>query len=71
MSAALAIRQHLTSGNMRVAALAAGLACAFAAFGPGWFSGWWLLARTATRLGAIGRRPPLPAEEARLEAGLL
>jgi cyclopropane-fatty-acyl-phospholipid synthase len=30
-------------------------------------SGWWLLARTATRLGAIGRRPPLPAEEARLD----
>ena len=38
-----AIRQHVTFGNLRVAALVAGLATAYAAFVGRLFSGWWLL----------------------------
>jgi hypothetical protein len=46
-SLAVAIGQHLTFGNLRVAALAAGLATAYAVFARGLFSGWWLLAPAA------------------------
>jgi MutS-like protein len=46
-SLAAAIRRHVTFGNLRVAALAAGLAAAYVAFARGLFSGWWLLAPTA------------------------
>jgi hypothetical protein len=43
-SLAAAIRQHVTFGNLRVAALAAGLVAAYATSARGLFSGWWLLA---------------------------
>jgi hypothetical protein len=46
-SLAEAIRQHVTFGNLRVAAFAALLAAAVAAFGFGLFSGWWLLVPAA------------------------
>jgi hypothetical protein len=49
-SLAAAIRRHVTFGNLRVAALAAGLAAAYAAFARGLFSWWWLLAPTAAFL---------------------
>ncbi len=42
-----AIRRHVTFGNLRVVALAAGLAAAYAALARGLFSAWWLLAPAA------------------------
>jgi hypothetical protein len=54
-SLAAAIRRHVTFGNLRVAALAAGLAAAYAAFGRGLFSGWWLLAPAAAFFWAGAR----------------
>jgi MutS domain V len=38
-----AVRQHVMFGYLRVAALAAGLAAAYAAFARGVFSAWWLV----------------------------
>ena len=46
-SLAVAIGQHMRFGNLRVAALAAGLVTAYAAFARGLVSGWWLLAPSA------------------------
>ncbi len=54
-SLAAAIRRHVAFGNLRVAALAVSLAAAYAAFGRGLFSGWWLLAPTAAFFWAGGR----------------
>ena len=50
-----ASRQHLTFGNLRVAALALGLAAAYAALALGWFSAWWLVAFLAGFLW-VGQR---------------
>ncbi len=42
-SLAEAARRHVTFGNLRLAALAAGLATAYAAYVEGLFSAWWVL----------------------------
>jgi len=44
---AVAVRQHVRFGQLRVAALVASLAVAYAAFGRDLFPGWWLLAPVA------------------------
>ena len=54
-SLAATIRRHVTFGNLRVAALAAGLAAAYAAFARGLFSAWWLLAPAAAFFWAGAR----------------
>ena len=47
VSLAAAVRQHVTFGNLRLAALLAGLAAAYLVFARGLFSTWWLVAPVA------------------------
>ncbi len=50
-----AIRQHVQFGYVRVAILAAAVAVAYAAFGRGLMSGWWILAPAAAITWASAR----------------
>ena len=52
---AQAIRRHVAFGNCRVVVLMAGLAGAYAAFGRGLLSGWWLLVPVAAFFWAGAR----------------
>ena len=54
-SLAEAIRRHILFGNLRVGALLAGLASAYAAFGRGLFSEWWLVVPAAAFFWAGAR----------------
>ncbi len=65
-SLAASIRQHVTSGNLRVAALAVCAVAAYAAFARGMFSGWWLLAPAAAFFWTGQRLDRAVKERARL-----
>jgi hypothetical protein len=65
-SLAEAIRHHVTFGNLRVAAFAAVLAAAVAAFGFELFSGWWLLGPAAAFFWTGGPLDRAVSERARL-----
>ena len=62
-----AIRRHITFGNLRVAALGAGLAAAYAASARGLFSEWWVLAPAAAFFWAGGRLDRAVNARARLD----
>ena len=62
-----AIRRHITFGNLRVAALGAGLAVAYAASARGLFSEWWVLAPAAAFFWAGARLDRAVKARARLD----
>jgi hypothetical protein len=67
---AAAIRQHVSFGNLRVAAFGAILAVAIGAFALDWFSGWWLLAATAFFFWSGGRLERAVNARARISRSL-